>query len=76
MKKKIKIGIARIILLVLVVVLITWLKVVEGGSLSWDMILLHIKFTFYSSILASIIVRVVALLAFWICKDKQLKNKQ
>jgi hypothetical protein len=69
MKKKIKSGIAIIILLVLVVVLITGLRVVEGGSLSWDMILLHIKLTFYSSILASIIVGVVALLAFWICKD-------
>lgn len=69
MKKKIKSGIAIIILFVLVVVLITGLRVVEGGSLSWDMILLYIKFTFYSSILTSIIVGVVALLVFWICKD-------
>lgn len=69
MKKKIKSGIAIIILLVLVVVLITGLKVFEGEVLSWDMILLHIKLTFYSSILASIIVGVVALLAFWIYKD-------
>lgn len=69
MKKKIKSGIAIIILLVLVVVLITGLRVVEGGALSWDMILLHIKLVFYSLILTSIIVGVVALLAFWICKD-------
>ena len=69
MKKKIKSGIAIIILLVLVVVLITGLRVVEGESLSWAMILLHIKLTFYSSILASIIVGVVALLVFWVCKD-------
>lgn len=69
MKMKIKSGIAIIILLVLVVVLITGLRVVEGGSLSWDMILLHIKLTFYSSLLTSIIVGVVVLLVFWICKD-------
>ena len=69
MKKKIKSGIAIIILLVLVVVLITWLKVVEGEALSGDMILLHVKLTFYSSLYASIIVGVVVLLAFWICKD-------
>ena len=69
MKKKIKSGIAIIILLVLVVVLIIWLRVVEGEALSWDMILLHVKLTFYSSLYASIIVGVVVLLAFWICKD-------
>ena len=69
MKKKIKSGIAITILLVLVVVLITGLRVVEGEILSWDMILLHIKLTFYSSILASIIVGVVVLLVFWIYKD-------
>ncbi len=69
MKKKIKSGIAIIILLVLVVVLITWLRVFEGEALSWDMILLHIKLTFYSSLLASIIVGVVVLLFFWIYKD-------
>ena len=69
MKKKIKSGIAIIIILVLVVVLITGLRVVEGEVLSWNMILLHIKLTFYSSLLTSIIVGVVALLAFWICKD-------
>ena len=69
MKKKIKSGIAIIILLVLTVVLIIWLRVVEGEALSWDMILLHIKLTFYSSLFASIIVGVVVLLVFWICKD-------
>lgn len=69
MKKKIKSGIAIIILLVLVVVLITGLRVVEGEALNWDMILLHIKLTFYSSLLASIIVGVVVLLVFWIYKD-------
>ena len=69
MKKKIKSGVAIIILLALVVVLITWLRVVEGEALSWDMILLHIKLTFYSSLFASIIVGVVVLLVFWICKD-------
>lgn len=69
MKKKIKSGIAIIILLALVVVLITWLRVIEGEALSWDMILLHIKLTFYSSLFASIIVGVVVLLVFWICKD-------
>jgi len=69
MKKKIKSGIAIIILLVLVVVLITGLRVFVGESLSWDMILLHIKLTFYSSLLASIIVGVMVLLVFWICKD-------
>lgn len=69
MKKKIKSGIAIIILLVLVVVLITWLRVVEGEALSWNMILLHIELTFYSSLFASIIVGVVVLLVFWICKD-------
>ena len=69
MKKKIKSGIAIIILLVLVVVLITGLRVVGGEVLSWDMILHHIKLTFYSSLLASIIVGVVVLLVFWICKD-------
>ena len=69
MKKKIKSGIAIIILLVLAVVLITWLRVVEGEALSWDMILLHIKLTFYSSLFASIIVGVVVLLVFWIYKD-------
>ena len=69
MKKKIKSGIAIIILLVLVVVLITWLRVVEGEALSWDMILLHIELTFYSSLFASIIVGVVVLLFFWIYKD-------
>lgn len=69
MKKKIKSGIAIIILLVLVVVLITGLRVVEGEALGWDMILLHIKLTFYSSLLTSIIVGVVVLLVFWIYKD-------
>lgn len=69
MKKKIKSGIAIIILLVLVVVLISGLRVVEGEALSWDMILLHVKLTFYSSLLASIIVGVVMLLIFWIYKD-------
>lgn len=69
MKKKIKSGIAIIILLVLVVVLITGLRVFVGESLSWDMILLHIKLTFYSSLLASIIVGVMVLLVFWIHKD-------
>lgn len=69
MKKKIKSGIAIIILFVLVVVLITGLRAVEGGALSWDMILLHIKLTFYSSLLTSIIVGVVVLLVFWIYKD-------
>ena len=64
MKKKIKNGIAIIILLALVVVLITWLRVIEGEALSWDMILLHIKLTFYSSLFASIIVGVVVLLVF------------
>ena len=69
MKKKIKSGIAITILLVLVVVLITGLRVIEGEALSWDMILLHIKLTFYSSLFASIIVGVVVLLVFWIYKD-------
>lgn len=69
MKKKIKSGIAIIILLVLVVILITGLSVIEGEALSWDMILLHIKLTFYSSLLASIIVGVMVLLVFWIHKD-------
>lgn len=69
MKKKIKSGIAIIILLVLVVILITGLSVFVGESLSWDMILLHIKLTFYSSLLASIIVGVMVLLVFWIHKD-------
>ena len=69
MKKKIKSGIAIIILLVLVVVLTTWLRVVGGEALSWDMILLHIELTFYSSLFASIIVGVVVLLIFWIYKD-------
>ena len=64
MKKKINNGIAIIILLALVVVLITWLRVIEGEALSWDMILLHIKLTFYSSLFASIIVGVVVLLVF------------
>ena len=69
MKKKIKGGIAIIILLMLVDVSIIGLRVVGGVPLSWDMILLHIKLTFYSALLTSLIVGVMALLVFWMCKD-------
>ena len=69
MKMKIKSGIAIIILLVLVVALSTGLRVVAGESLSWEMILLHIKLTFYSALLTSLIAGIVALLIYWVLKD-------
>lgn len=69
MKNKIKSGIAIIILLVLVVALVTGLRVIAGESLSWDMILLHIKLTFCSALLTSLIVGIIVLLVYWVLKD-------